>query len=383
MNMITSIVLKVTNKCNLNCKYCYVYNQGDKSYFYDDPFLKEETAITLIKRIKEHVDKYKLKEFLIIFHGGEPLLLGENFFINFVKQTQKIISATKILFAVQTNGVLLTKHFIETLNRLDIHIGVSLDGTENSNKLRIYRKNNLPAYKDILIGVQNLIKYGKSGANLLSVINVEEEPLKVYEFYKDLGIKTVSFLFPTWNHDMSKKDEVPKLGEWLIRMFKVWNSDKKDKITIRPFDFLIFKILGYENISNEYFGRNVNDVITIKSSGSIEAVDSLRVCEDGFTRTNLNIYKNALDDAFKDSLYHKYYYAHSTEQLCDTCLVCDILDICGGGLLAHRYSRDRGFNNVSVYCTEIKKLISYIQNDILSKMTPSLVNELNLEKYRI
>jgi uncharacterized protein len=53
---------------------------------------------------------------------------------------------------------------------------------------------------------------------------------------------------------------------------------------------------------------------------------------------------------------------------------CPIVSICKGGRLVHRFSKENGFNNVSVYCEDIIMLVSHIQNAMM-KLIPSMYDE--------
>ncbi|HEU4426773.1 MAG TPA: radical SAM protein, partial [Pilimelia sp.] len=47
--------------------------------------------------------------------------------------------------------------------------------------------------------------------------------------------------------------------------------------------------------------------------------------------------------------------------LCDTCLACPIHRVCGAGHYAHRYRAGEGFHNPSVYCADLRRLITHVQ----------------------
>ena len=138
----TSLVVKVASRCNLNCTYCYVYNKGDDSYLKQPKIMDSITVKKLLNNILDHCKKNDLEKFLIVFHGGEPLLTGVEFYINFVKDYENIFqnSNKTIDFVMQTNGVLLDENNLNILKSLNIHIGISLDGTiESNNRNRIFK----------------------------------------------------------------------------------------------------------------------------------------------------------------------------------------------------------------------------------------------------
>jgi uncharacterized protein len=376
----TNLVVKVASRCNLNCTYCYMYNMGDDSYKLQPKFMSDEIIKAMFIRIKSHCFDNSLDRFLIIFHGGEPLLTGINFYTKFIEIGKSIIPETLVIdYSMQSNGVLLNEKIAKELKRLNIQIGISIDGTPNSNnKNRVYH-NNKGSYSEILRGF-NLVKkvYGKEYANCLCVIDTNETPVEVYNHFKSIGSNSLHLLFQDFNYVQSKVEDVPEIGDWLIEVFNLWYFDKdENKPSIRPFTDLIGLILGI-NKGSEIFGKGVNDTLVIETNGSIETVDSLKICGNGFTRTNFNVLYDELDVIYKKSELAKLYY-NGHDNLCQKCNSCPIETVCGGGYLGHRYSNDNFFDNPTIYCNEIVKLVCHIQNAILKNIPVNIVKEIKIE----
>jgi uncharacterized protein len=375
---INQIILKVTSSCNLNCKYCYVFNKGDNSYKLEPVFISDEVIVATLNEIEKHCSLNNISNFYVVFHGGEPLLIGKEFYKNFVALSQKIITSTTIHLALQTNGTLLDKSWCNLLKKLNIHVGISLDGTRSSNMDRVFRKNNEPAYDKIICGLKVLnecVNY----SGILSVININESPDIVYNHFKELRINSADFLIPDTNYDFPMLNHL-YLGDWLINLFDLWYDDQDSKFGIRSFESIIHLFLGYEISGNEEYGNTYNSVITIKTDGSIEPVDNLKICGDGFTKTDLNILHNTFNDSTKNELIVKYYNAHQDTVLCDKCKSCIIKSVCGGGQLAHRYSSENGFDNSSLYCSQIFKFFVHIQNRLLDDLPIEIIKRNKLIK---
>lgn len=368
------LILKVTSCCNLNCRYCYVFNQGDNSYMSEPPVMSPRLIHSILFRINEHCRKHNIDEFLIIFHGGEPLMASKSFYTHFIKEADKIVKNTKLLYGLQTNATLLSQEWIDLFQKLDISIGVSIDGPRDASINRVYRNSGRPAYDSIIAGI-NLLKANNLPVNILSVINTSSDPHEVYAHLQDIGVEFADFLFPdvTYDHGGS-----PKTGEWLCQLFDLWYDDESDrKPIIRYLDSVVGLFLGVER-GYEVLGRKTNRTISIKPNGNLELVDNLKVCGNGFTHTGMNIVENSFDDIANNAVMRKYYYSHSSKVLCKECLDCDICDICGGGNLAHRYSKHNGFNNPSVYCKDIRMLCTHIQHR-LSVDLPTVFNSKNIK----
>lgn len=375
---ISELILKVTSKCNLNCRYCYVFNQGDESYKDDIPFMSKETMLLVIKRINEYCSKNNLKDFLVIFHGGEPLLADKSVYKEFSNNIKKYIPNVDVRLALQTNGTLLTDEWVKLFEELNISVGLSLDGPENATKDRIFRSNNRNAYHEIIQGI-NLLHRNNYPVSILSVINVEEKPENISMHLKDNHVSFADFLYPDKTYD-NRQEGDSQISSWLIELFNLWyNDDSSNKPFIRSFDIIIGLVLGVER-GNESVGRRNNNTICIKPNGNIQAVDNLMVCGNEFTKTKYNVFENTIDESLENPLIKKYYYSHTNKELSAQCKKCTIKNICGGGHLAHRYSIENGFDNPSVYCQEIFKLVMHIQNRLIDDMAEFSIGEVRIDK---
>lgn len=131
---VTSVVVKVASRCNLNCSYCYMYNLGDHTYRNQPKVMGLDVVDSLLHRIKDHCVQNNLERFEIILHGGEPLLAGKDFFQYFKCKTQEILGeVTTPVLGIQTNATLLDEEWCKLLYKLGYAIGVSLDGPKSVN----------------------------------------------------------------------------------------------------------------------------------------------------------------------------------------------------------------------------------------------------------
>ena len=131
---ITSIILKVSSICNLNCKYCYLFNKSDKSHLRFLNTMPHEVVVETLKRIDDFLKTSKAKSIELTFLGGEPLIVGIDFYNDFFALAKKYILSGKVKYSIQTNGTLLNLEWINLFKAHDVSIGVSLDGDENANK---------------------------------------------------------------------------------------------------------------------------------------------------------------------------------------------------------------------------------------------------------
>ena len=123
---ITTYILKVASRCNLNCRYCYVYNKGDET-FQDQPYrMDEHTVSALLERIATYSADEHVHEINFIFHGGEPLLAGRGFFRDFVARANGTLAQDfNVSYALETNATLLTAEWLDLFHELGIGFAIS------------------------------------------------------------------------------------------------------------------------------------------------------------------------------------------------------------------------------------------------------------------
>ncbi|RBL89647.1 radical SAM protein [Chitinophaga flava] len=365
----SALVMKIASRCNINCSYCYMYSFEDQTYLQQPKFMSQDTVDILLLKVKEHCLRHSLQRFFFIFHGGEPLLAKKEFFSEFVEKARRTIdTGVKLFFSVQTNGILLTDEWCQLFIKYNIRVGVSLDGPQAVHDKHRVDHSGKGTFLKVLEGINTLKANGlEQTAKMLCVINVDTDPIEMYEFFKSTGIRSIDFLFPDLNYECLPQHinlaTETRYADWLIKIFDRWILDSKSTspIQIRRFVNAISLIMGKSTISDEMGSEN-NSVLVIETDGGIESIDSLKICGDGFTKENLNISTNSIDDALSSNLARLYYKSHNS--LCDKCNACQVKEVCGGGHIVHRYKKSNSFDNPSIYCNDLGKIYTHIRNSV-------------------
>ncbi|SNR95151.1 radical SAM protein [Flavobacterium sp. ov086] len=376
---IDKFVVKVASRCNINCSYCYMYNLGDLSYKNQPKFISDTTIKSFVKKLKNHIQVNELKIVHVVIHGGEPLLWNKVDFENFMLAFKEITNENiEIFFSMQTNAILLNDEWCDFLKKHKINIGVSLDGSKiNNDKHRVDKKGN-GTYDDVIKGLNVLTKNGIK-AGILSVMNLESDPIEYYNHFNSLNLRSIDILLLDSNYDSKTvvSNHSKKVWEWYIKIFDKWYHEKGEKSEIRFFEMIIREVLGEEqNIDS--LGSHENNLLVLETNGGLEAVDALKLCGDSFTKNELNINSHEIDEISKSNLMEVYY--NSGKYLPKKCLACPVQDICGGGYLPHRYSSKNGFNNPSIYCDDLLRIITHIQNTVVEDMPKELKIETGIQK---
>lgn len=156
--------LKITDKCNLNCDYCY-YHDG-KSH--ED--MSFHDILKIIEYFKDFVIPQDTPAYDITFFGGEPLLKKDlilEVVDHYLKQTD---SAIRLRFHLCTNGVLLSTDLLKEFQQRSIGIYLSLDGPQDLHDTHRHFKDGSGSFATIS---QNLEKIADFHRGIEQVISVQ------------------------------------------------------------------------------------------------------------------------------------------------------------------------------------------------------------------
>ncbi|WP_295230461.1 radical SAM protein [uncultured Chryseobacterium sp.] len=223
------VVLKIASRCNLNCSYCYMYNLGDKTYKNQPKVMSNKTIEETYLRIIEHCEEHDIKDFGIILHGGEPLLAGQKYIEDFITTGRNLAKGkVRFHFGLQTNGILINEDIVNSLEKHNVNIGISLDGKKEINDQHRVYHNGKGSYDDVIKGLKILLNnhHYKNYSGLLAVMNINSDPIETYEHIIELKLNGGDFLFPygTYDNPPTGKDryiENTTYADWLIKIFDV------------------------------------------------------------------------------------------------------------------------------------------------------------------
>lgn len=364
-NRIVSLVVKVAERCNLNCSYCYMYNHADQSYLRRPAFMSEEVFGQLLARVYEYCDRRQKHRMSLVFHGGEPMLMGTERFRRFTNLARERLGEKLDSLQIQSNATLVDDDWIATLHDLGVTVGVSMDGPPEIHDMFRVDHAGKGSHERTLKGLLRLQEAGLlSGA--LCVVNPAHSGVGVYRYFRSLGITHMNFLFPDATHDVKQTlygryGETP-VADYLLPIFEDWINEDDPDVKVGCFEDMMRAILG-GRVWSDMIGNGRANYLVIDTDGSIQALDALKVCCEGTPESGLNLFEHGFDDLHKGlPLLHRI--VSEGIPMCSTCGECPERDTCGGGYLPHRYSRAGGFDNPSIWCQDLQKLFAYVRNYI-------------------
>lgn len=205
------------SSCNLGCSYCYYLDKAD-IYGRKEPVMSE-AILKLV--IRSYMETCQTPEVVFNWHGGEPLILGKEFFRKVIAFEREFGEGRKILNTVQTNGTLLDEEWAGLLAEGGFLTGISIDGPAHiHDRYRMDRKGS-PTFDKVIAGIEYL-KKGGAEFNTMSTINraSEGQGKEVYSFLKEIGSRYMQFM-PVVEHILNGRIVPPQtsgasLAEWSV-----------------------------------------------------------------------------------------------------------------------------------------------------------------------
>lgn len=352
------VVLKVAQRCNLDCDYCYVYHRGDQVWRTRPRFIGDEVLLQLSERINESVRQGKLRRFVVELHGGEPLLLGKARMKALVTSLRERC-AVDLDFHLQTNGLLLDEEWGELFGRNRIRIGVSLDGPpELGDRHRVDLRGQGTSQR-VLDNILRLREtspgFRTAFSGVLCVIDPHADGAALVDWFREHGFSALDFLLPDGNH-------VNRPAAWsgaepyyrfLSEAFDRWYELESAAPKIRTFEVMVRALMGVVP-ELDALGGDLRRLCVVETNGAIGLSDTVRMCGGAYAEDLFDIRTSDLGAP------GRHFEVEKLQAPCDTCRSCPAFRACGGGYLPHRFD-GVGFANPSIYCDALFKLVCRIQ----------------------
>lgn len=188
-NSFYTLILNVSNNCNMQCGYCFA-NHG--VYNSKIGLMSEETAI---KAVEACIDQFKfIGE--IKFFGGEPLLalpVMRAVCTYVIEQKHQGKIDTLPEFRVISNGTIMNDEVVSLITDYDLHYVVSIDGLPDIHDAVRKMKNGSSSFLKIMENIRFLReKTGKPPAGIEITYNGvhEKNNVKIIDIIRFLEIET-------------------------------------------------------------------------------------------------------------------------------------------------------------------------------------------------
>ena len=340
--------------CNLGCDYCFYL---EKHALYEGlPVTHRMSDETMEKTIAGMFACSDAPTF--VWHGGEPALMGLDFFVKVVAVQRYYANGRDYSNAIQTNGTLLDEEWARFLKDENFLAGVSLDGPEHMHDKHRRDLRGNGTFQRVFENAKMLSSKGVQ-INILSTVNAYsvEYPREIYKFFKKNGFTFMQFAPVVESDPLNPEVAAPysvnpkDYGVFLNRLFELWVKDfdykrLRQKTSIRFFDALIQKYVGMIP-DHCNFHKVCGNALVVEHNGDMFSCDYL-VSEDTCVG---NIHEISIGEAFQSREHIAFGKLKSEFGI--QCQKCRWLDLCYGGCIKDRIRdpRDKGHNH---FCESYK-----------------------------
>ena len=226
--------------CNLDCKYCFFLS---KEMLY--PGSRFRMANELLETyIRQTIEGQRSPEITIAWQGGEPTLMGLDFFRRSIELEKKFLKPGQtIQNTLQTNGVKLDDNWCEFFREHNFLIGLSLDGTREMNDAYRVDKSGAGTF-DRVVSAARLMQKHNVDFNVLTTVHAAngDRPLELYRFLRDdLGTKFIQF--------------IPIVERTTPELINIANQGWGEKLKDRPLYLQAGNRVTDRSVKSEQWGR--------------------------------------------------------------------------------------------------------------------------------
>ncbi len=373
-NAFNVVTKPIGSLCNLDCSYCF-YLEKEKLYPANKRWRMSNEVLENF--IRQYINTQKVDEITFVWQGGEPTLLGVEFFMEVVKLQEEYSDGKIINNSFQTNGILLDDEWGSFFSEHGFLIGISIDGPkEIHDRFRRFRGGQ-DSFEKVLNGLEVLRKHHIDFNTVTCVHSANSyKPLEIYHFLKEIGSKFMQFIpiverisFVNTNTELNlvSPDYTGKaavtdwsvaplqFGLFLSSIFDEWIRTDVGKYFIQIFD------LSLEAWAGQVPGLCVFQE-TCGNALAIEHNGDLYSCDHYVYPINKlgNIKSNPLQNMVNSDQQNKFG-LDKKMRLPNYCIKCEYRFICNGECPKHRFTDspdgEPGFNYL---CSGYKHFFNHI-----------------------
>ena len=360
--------------CNLDCKYCF-YLEKESLYPQVSKWAMREEVLD--SYIRQYIEAHDAPVVNFAWQGGEPTLLGVDYFRNLVAIQQKYADGKQIRNAFQTNGVLLDDDWAALFKENDFLIGISIDGPRELHDIYRVDKGGQPTFDRVMRGMETLKRNGVEFNTLTTVHRGNADyPLEVYRFLKEQGSGFIQFIpiaeriahqvtadgLQLISPDFDGAAQVApwsveprQFGRFLCAIFDEWVRNDVGRTYVQLFDVSLEMWAGME-ASLCVFRKQCGAALAIEHCGDLYSCDHFVYPQNRLG----NIMDSPLEALVNSDQQHSFGEAKEST-LPRYCRECDVRFACNGECPKHRFARTPdGEAGLNYLCAGYKMFFRHI-----------------------
>jgi uncharacterized protein len=387
--------------CNLDCKYCFYL---EKENLYPNTSRWAMSDEVLESFVRQYIEGQNTPTITFAWQGGEPTILGVDFFRKVVELQMKYSDGRRIENAFQTNGILLDDHWGEFLAENEFLIGLSIDGSREFHDCYRVNKSGQPTFDMVMRGLVYLKKHAVKFNTLTAVHRKNSyRPLDIYSFLKEVGSKFMQFI-PIVQRVARRprsKDLAlvgdgtkgkPTVSEWsveplqfgkfLCRMFDEWVRHDVGRYFVQMFDVSLESWVGVPQ-SLCVFRESCGAAMAIEHNGDLYSCDHFV-----YTKNRLGNIMNEPLESLANSYQQQKFGTDKRDSLPLYCRECNVRFACNGECPKDRFIRtpdgEAGLNYLcaayKLFFKHIDPYMRFMAGEILQHRAPG--NVMNWIRYQ-
>jgi len=363
--------------CNLDCTYCY-YLEKEKLFPKGENFKMNPEVLE--SYIRQYIESQNTLEVTFAWQGGEPTLLGLEYFKKIVGLQKLHSGGRKINNTLQTNGTLLDDDWCHFLHDHNFLVGLSIDGPRKLHDTYRLDKGQKPTFDRVMKGIA-LLKKHKVEFNTLTVVSASnaKHPVEVYDFLREVGSGYIQFIplverLPAGGVDTNGLDfaeppepgqlaspvtrwSVPSetYGDFLIVIFDQWVRRDVGKIFVQMFDVSLGIWSGH-GPGLCLFLKDCGEGLAVEHNGDLYSCDHFV-----YPKYHLGNIMNESLGAMVNSDQQRAFGQSKSETLPKYCRECEVRFACNGECPKHRFlTTPDGEEGLNYLCAGYKKFFNHV-----------------------
>ena len=360
--------------CNLDCKYCF-YLEKESLYPQVSKWAMREEVLD--SYIRQYIEAHDTPVVDFAWQGGEPTLLGVDYFRNLVAIQRKYANGKQIRNAFQTNGVLLNDDWAALFKENDFLVGLSIDGPRELHDTYRLDKGGQPTFDRVMCGIETLKRNGVEFNTLTTVHHANaDHPLAIYRFLKENGSGFMQFIpiveriahqvtadglqlispdFGEAAQVASWSVEPRQFGRFLCAIFDEWVRKDVGRYYVQLFDVSLEMWAGME-ASLCVFRKQCGAALAIEHCGDLYSCDHFVYPQNRLG----NIMESSLETLVQSDQQRSFGEAKEST-LPRYCRECDVRFACNGECPKHRFaSTPDGEAGLNYLCAGYKMFFRHI-----------------------
>jgi uncharacterized protein len=364
--------------CNLDCKYCFFLSK-DLLYPGSRFRMADELLETYIRQLLE---AHRTPEVNVAWQGGEPTLMGLDFFQRSVEYVQKYRRpGQQVQYTIQTNGTQIDDEWAAFFKAHNFLVGISIDGPQEMHDAYRVNKGGAGSFEQVMRGWRRLREF-QVDVNILCTVHAanQDGPLDVYRFFRDeLGAEFIQFipivervepgLIPLadigWSDRPLYKQQgnlvtgrsvnAAAYGRFLAEIFDEWVRRDVGQVFVQIFDVTLGSYLGQHSLC--IFSPTCGNALALEHNGDLYSCD--HYVEPDYLLGNIqSTHMIELIASEKQRQFGQ----DKLETLPRYCRECEVRFACHGGCPRNRFiSTPDGEPGLNYLCAGYKQFFNHVR----------------------